>query len=504
MASVGFNRMPTNLRVPGFRAEVNSGVSYFAGNSKLLLLGQMLSSGTATANVPTQIQLNNIATLFGAGSMLVDMILNAALNNPLGEFWALPLADPSGSKAAGAITVSGTLTPGVAIVYICGIQIAVSVGSTDTPTTIATALAAAINAGYVNLQGASLKFPVVATSSLGVVTITANHVGVLGNNIELDNNLIGNEGPNAANIAITPMTSGTGIPTLTSGLAALGAAPFDMIACPWADTTTLNALQSFLADSGGRWDPMFDIYGTAFCVQFGTQSALTTLGTARNDDNVSIMGVLSSPTPPWVWASAIGAQAQLHKNLGATLTNAVEISRPMQTLQLLGVLPPASKANYWTDQERQTLYYDGISAFTVAPGGGVAIDRLITTYQLNAWGSPDTTWLDIDTRYQVAYALRYIKQQFTATYPRSALAADNPAANQGVATPTDVKASFIHWYTSLCQAGVMQNPTQFAGAIIVNWDADPNRLDAYLPFQPVNQLRVMAVNATTFLNPQGL
>ena len=255
MGSVAFNRMPTNLRVPGFRAEVNSGVSYFEGNSKLLLIGQTLAAGSATANVPLLIQLDNITSLFGQGSMLVDMILNAALNNPTGEIWALPLADPSGSKAVGTFTISGTLTIGLVTVYICGIPITVSVGASDTPTTIATALVAAINAGYPTLQGGTLLFPVVATSSAGVVTLTARHIGVLGNNIELDNNLIGNEGPNAANVAVGAMTGGTGTPLLTSGLAALGDTPFDMIACPYWDTTTLNTLQSFLAELGRPLGP---------------------------------------------------------------------------------------------------------------------------------------------------------------------------------------------------------------------------------------------------------
>ena len=248
---------------------------------------------------------------------------------------------------------------------------------------------------------------------------------------------------------------------------------------------------------------MYDIYGSAFSVAFGSLSTLATLGTGRNDPNMFIMGVLSSPTPPWIWVAAIAAQVQLHKNLGSTLTSAAEISRPMQTLQLLGVLPPGSKGNYWTTQERQTLYFDGISCFTVAPGGAVTIDRLISTYQDNAWGQPDTTWLDVETQFQVAYTLRYMKDLFTQTYPRSALTSANPAANQGVTTPSDVKGSFIAWYTALCNASVMQNPEQFAQNIVVSWNSDPNRLDVYLPLQPVNQLRVLAVNATTFINPQG-
>src|SRR5262249_27305302 len=158
----------------------------------------------------------------------------------------------------------------------------------------------------------------------------------------------------------------------------------------------------------------------------GNLSAQSTLGNSRNDPHVSIMGFQSSPTPPWVWVAAITAQVQLHKNLGADLTQAGEISRPMQTLVLLDVKPPKLRSQWWTTSDRQTLYYDGISAFHVRPDGQVAIDRLITTYQLNAWGVGDSTFLDIETMYQTAYTLRFLKHVITQVYPRSALVPDNP------------------------------------------------------------------------------
>src|SRR5579885_204981 len=464
--------MPTQTRVPFFYAEVNAGLSYFAGNSKHLIIGQKLSAGSAAANVPVIVQTSNIEALFGVGSMLVDQIYTAKVNNPVGEIWALPLADPAGASATGQIALSGTPTPGTLVVYIAGQKIAIAVTAAD---------------GTV-------------TPPATTVVVTARHAGLQHNRVAIDKDLVGDEGPNAALIAITGMAGGTGTPSLTAGLAACGSTEFDMISLPYADTTSLNSLRDFLADTGGRWDPTVDLYGGAFTVNFGNLSAQSTLGAGRNDPHMSIMGVQSSPTPPWVWAAAIGAQVQLHKNLGADLAQAGEISRPMQTLILLGVKPPKLVSQYWAQSDRNTLYYDGISAFYVTRDGQVAIDRLITTYQTNAWGVIDSTWLDIETLYQTAYALRYFKLIITQSYPRSALVPDNPGALQGFVTPSDIKATLAHAYSALVKAGVMKNAQLFADSLVVEQAADPNRVNAYLPLDVVNQLRIFAANATTFLN----
>lgn len=495
---VAFNRIPSGIRVPLFYAEVNSGQSYFAGNSKLLLIGQKLAAGSATADTPVQVSSDNVATLFGNGSMLADMIRIARRNNPLGEIWALPLAD-TGVAQTWTVTISGTLTAGILVLYIAGQRIAVSVTAADTVTTAAAALVSAINTGFRSIDGSWYLHPVTAANAAGVITLTARHQGLVTASVGVEKDRIGDEGPNAANIAIATGTAGSGTPTLTSGLAALGATEFDMIAMPYADATSLNAIRDFLSDTGGRWDPMQGLYGGCFAASTGNLSAQTTLGAGRNDPNMHIMGYQGSPSPTWAWAAALGAQAQLHKNLGAPLSEAVEISRPMHTLELAGIFAPKDISKQWSTSDRQSLYYAGISGYVVSPDGRVLIDRVVSTYRTNASGVSDTTWLDVETRYQTAYALRYLESIVTQTYARVALAADNPGNVQGLATPTDIKSTIIHAYQALVNAGVMKNRQVFADNLIVEQSSDPNRVNAYLPLDVVNQLRIFAANATTFV-----
>ena len=495
---VAFNRIPSGIRVPLFYAEVNSGQSYFAGNSRLLLIGQKLAAGTAAADTPVQVQTDNIATLFGNGSMLQDMIRVARRNNPMGEIWALPLAD-TGAAQTWTVTLSGTLTPGLIVLYIAGQRIAISVTSADTLTTAATALVAAINAGYRWIDGSTYLHPVSAANVAGVITLTSRHQGLVGATVAIEKDRIGDEGANVSNIAIASGTAGSGTPTLTTGLAALGSSEFDMIAMPYADATSLNAVRDFLSDNGGRWDPTQGLYGACFTALSGNLAAQTTLGAARNDPNMHIMGVNGSPSPVWAWAAALGAQIQLHKNLGAPLSEAVEISRPMHTLELVGIYPPKDISKQWSLSDRQSLYYNGISGYVVAPDGRVLIDRVVSTYRTNASGASDTTWLDVETRYQTAYALRYLKSIVTQTYARVALAYDNPGNIQGLVTPTDIKSTIIHAYQALVNAGVMKDRQEFADNLIVEQASDPNRVNAYLPLEVVNQLRIFAANATTYV-----
>ena len=108
MAGVLFDNIPGNIRVPFFKAEFRPGGTPYQSNARLLLVGQKLASGAATANVPVLVTDNAVGALFGEYSMLADMVRSARANAPVQEIWALPLDDAAaGVKATGKITVSG-------------------------------------------------------------------------------------------------------------------------------------------------------------------------------------------------------------------------------------------------------------------------------------------------------------------------------------------------------------------------------------------------------------
>ena len=99
--AVPFENIPGDLQVPFFYAEINSGGTPYAGRSVLLLVGQKLTAGTATADVPygPVSSVEVMRALTGAGSMLVGMYVAARLNAPFKQIWILPLADPTGAAS---------------------------------------------------------------------------------------------------------------------------------------------------------------------------------------------------------------------------------------------------------------------------------------------------------------------------------------------------------------------------------------------------------------------
>jgi phage tail sheath gpL-like len=294
---VQFNSIPANLCVPLFYAEINAGQSPYSGPSRLLLIGQKLAAGSAVLNTPIRLD-GNEEGLLGAGSMLAEMAIWARQNHPSGQIWMLPIDDPSGVNQTFTVTVASGIAgkTGTAVLYVACERIEVTVAPTDEEADVAANLAVTIR---------PLSFPVTASVATNVVTLTARHKGTLGAKISIEKNLVGDEGPLQQYLTIASGTAGTGVPALGTALAALGDQEYDWIAAPYADTTSLDTIKDFLGATSGRWSPMQQLYGHDVTALFDTMSNLAAAGAARNDPNVSIMGVANSPSPPWRWAAAV-------------------------------------------------------------------------------------------------------------------------------------------------------------------------------------------------------
>lgn len=491
-----FDNIPQNIRVPFFYGEFRPGGTPYSSQTRLLLVGQMLASGNAIANEPVLVTDTAVDAMFGVGSMLSGMYRTARLNAPAHEIWALPLADAgAGVAATGKLAIAApdisqaqTLT-----VYIAGVRIRIPVLTTDDETTIATALAAAINA--------LPQLPVVATvtgEDNDEVTLTARHKGALGNDIMIDCGTITEDGLLARElITITAMASGGGDPDLSTPFAALGDQEYDWIASPYGSTDALGDASDLLNDINGRWSWAKQLYGHYICAHTGSVGDLSTLGNGRNDQHASIFPCRKFRSPPWLVAAAVGARAARH--LSAPGSSA-ELSRPLQTLILAGIKGPLAQGDILKLSEKQTLLYDGISTYFVDRAGNVCIERLITTYQYNAWGDADATYLDVNTMAQSMYGIRHLRAKITSTHGRKALARTNPSRNPGVVTPNDVRDTLVHGYRELVDLGVFEDVDLFARDLVVEIDqTDANRINASLPLDHVNQLRILAVAAVNHM-----
>ena len=486
--SIAFNQIPGNLRVPFMRFEVNAGSSPYQSNQRLVIMGQKLASGVAPADTPRLISaLEDVQ--FGYGSQLAGMYKIARANAPFQEIWCIPLADATGAtKATSTITVSNTLVPvaaaGSIVVYVGGIRVTLPIDPTLSAALIATELAAAINA--------CPAMQVVATAVTNVVTLTATNAGTLGNGLGVLTRMYQDDGPLSDQIlTLTAMTGGAGDPSITNAITNMGEQLWDWIVMPYCTTALLNQMQTWL---NGRWGPMSQTYGHLISAMDGTLGTVQAFLTLRNNMHETIMPMLNNPQGSHMLAAAVGAQCAQH------LQDAPELSRPLQTIALTGILPPKALGDRFSVLQRQTLYFTGGSGYTVDKDQTVRLDRVLTTYQTNAYGQPDMSWLDINTIAQITYGIRYIWDYLTETYPRCALVDSNPNNLQDFVTVDILRQAYIHAYTGLVADGVFENADTFAELLVLERNAnDPNRVDAYVPTDAVNQLRILANNVTSYL-----
>lgn len=484
---VSFNTIPSNIRVPLFYAEMdNSAASSFSQAKRALLIGQMLAPGNAVAGTPYLVSRTDDAKkLFGRGSILARMHETYRANDSFGEVWCIPVADAvAGVQATGSITVTGpAVAAGTIPLYIAGQLVSVAVALNDTATIIAAAIAAAVNA--------ALDLPVTATAALGVATLTCRWKGATGNDITVLDSFRGQAGgealPAGIALAYVAMATGATNPVLTPAITAMGDIEYDYVIQPYTDAASLDAIATEMNDTTGRWSYARQIYGHAYSALRGTLNALQTAGALRNDQHNTLSGIEADvPQPSWEYAAAYGAR-------NAVFLNA-DVARPTQTGELTGILP-ARPGKRFLLTERQTLLTNGIATSYVSVGK-VYVERAITTYQKNALGFADPSYLDSETMHQSAEVIRRMRSIITSKYARHKLAADGTrfGPGQAIVTPKVIRGELIAEYSRMELDGLVEKANLFAKYLIVEIDANnPNRMNVLLPPDYVNQLRVFAV-----------
>lgn len=484
--TIPFASVPSNLRVPFVTAEFDSSraqqgpalLSYRA-----LIIGQKRTAGTGTANSLVKVtSADQVLTLAGRGSMLHRQAKAWFANNRFTETWVGILDDAgAGVAATGTITVTGPATAaGTISLYIAGELVQVAVASGDAATAIATAISAAINA--------NLDLPVTASPAAAVVTVTHRHKGEVGNDCDMRVNYQdGEKLPSGVSLAFVAMAAGATNPTLTTLLAALGDNWFHVWSHGYKDTTSLTAIE---AELSSRFGPTRMIDAVAITSATGTQGTLTTLGGARNSPHSVIVAQPGKNplTPPSEFAAAVAAVVAFNGN--------ADPARPLQTLALTGVRAPA-EVDRFTMAERNLCLYDGIATTKADVSGGVQLERVITTYQTNAAGADDTSYLDVTTMLTLMYLRYSFRSRILLRYPRHKLANDGTrfGAGQAVITPALGKAEAICWFRDMEELGLVENFDQFKTDLLVERSStDPNRLNFLLPPDLINMLVVSAAN----------
>lgn len=494
--AVSFQHIPSNIRVPLFYAEVSNELAgHLAMQQPALIIGPAIDAEPETLNQPVLLSSTAMGyELFGAGSVLADMINTYRQNDTFGELWAIAVDPGPGAVAAeGGLTIEGAATGGGAYpLYIGGDLYRIGVARGATAAAVVAALVETINQDPFALVSAEIgEASDTRADAAAVLELTAKQPGALGNEITLRvawrGLAAGEQEPPGLNTTINAMANGAGVPDLSLALEAMGDDVYDFCCIPWTDGATLDAVEQAMNDATGRWAWDRQIYGHFFAAKAGSLQTLQTFGRTRNDPHMTVHGYpASSPSPAWRRAAALTAEA-------ATSLR-IDPARPLQTLPLIGVLAP-DRRDKFTISHRQTLLFSGI-AVEDDIGGAVRINRCITTYQRNAWGQPDPSYLDVTTPFTLAYFIRFIRQRILQKFPRHKLADDGTAfgPGQAVVTPRIIKAEIVAAYLEMVEVGVVENVETFKALLIVERDAsDPNRVNVLASPDLVNQLRVLGM-----------
>jgi phage tail sheath gpL-like len=504
--------IPESWRLPLFWANVDGTQ---AGNlteaEPALLVGQMFTvakgasgAGTATLNVPIPVGSDALAqNLFGAGSMLERMVQEFFQCNTTQELWALPVAEPSaGTAATGNISFAGTsLTgSGVFTLYIAGQKVQITVQSTDTAPTIAANLVAAVNA--------LPEVPVIATleaTNSPEVIFTCKWKGLTGNDITLWVNYLGLYGgevtpaglvytlsnPLAGVAGVGNLAGGTGEPTFTTAIANIQTFIFDYVAMPFTDTASMASWNTeYGFSSGGRWNYTRQQYGMILNAYRDDYADMLEWGLTQNSPVMSTMAVdQASPSPVWEWSAAYCADAAL----GFT----DDPARPLQTLELTGILP-APMVDLFSQGELNALQNSGLAIQSTAPGGTPQILREQTQYQFNSYGQADTAFGLLTILATLQELLNRMRAAITTKYPRVKLVPDGTALGPGQAavTPSILAAELVSEFGQAEYDGLVSDLDDFKKNLIVEIDdQNPNRVNVLWPPQLAGQLRQFAVDA---------
>jgi len=487
--AVSFNNIPADVRVPLFYAEIdnsmaNSGASTF----RRLIVAQVNDTADSDeiGRLTLMARTSDARAIGGDGSMLAAMHARHREIDIVGELWCLPLklTDSNAAPAEGTITLTGTAsTSGTLSLYIGGQRVRVAVRAQTTAAAAATALSNSINA--------AIDLPVTAKAAGNAVTLTCKFSGELGNDITLILNRLGRANgemtPAGLSVMITPMTGGLGTPDMVEALAALGDEEFEFICQPWADIDTLDAWQTTMDDSAGRWSWAKQIYGHVYSAKRGTLGQLVATGTARNDPHMTVHGFETTvPQPVWEVASQYAARTAVFIS--------ADPARPTQTGEL-GSIDPAPASERFMLTESQSLLSKGIATANYS-GGAYRIQRAITTYQRNAYGQPDDSYLDSEPLHQSAYVVRFLRSRITSKYGRHKLANDGTSfgPGQAVVTPAVIRGELVAAYGELEREAIVENKELFQEYLIVERDSqNPNRINVLFPPDLVNQLRIFAL-----------
>jgi phage tail sheath gpL-like len=340
-----------------------------------------------------------------------------------------------------------------------------------------------------------MSLPFTATAATNVVTVTARHKGAYAGGLDIYVPVLDTVNAFAALFTFATTTPGAGVPDLSNIFAAMNDDPFEIIISAFGDATNLDRASSFLGEVSGRWSYIQQLYGHFFYPKTDTSTNLINFALARDTWHLTMIPRFTSggfAEPDYIWVSAMIARIAAWLGGGSN----GDVSRNQSGLIVEGLSAPRDR-QYWMDYAtRDAFLKNGASTWQASRSGDVTIDKIITQQQKTN-GAPDTTFRDIQTVFQLTYALKKFRADLAFEHSNKAIADSNPQNLAALTTVKDIKATLYHSYKQM--SGVLENSEQALLRMVVERDADnPNRVNMRLPLDVVNPLDILAGIATVY------
>lgn len=413
--TITFDEIAGDWLAPGTFLEVKANyrkVGVLPWPVKNLIISQKLGTGTLAAGQIAEItRPEEGIALFGLGSIGADMVAAFRKANKTQPLFVMALADAGGAvKATGTFTFAGNVPQPVVLRFRVGSrQVRITALPADTPTQLATKLAAAITADTANV--------VTATSAAAVVTCTARNGGEVGNDIDIRVDVAAQVIPAGLTIAVVAMANGAGNPLIQGALDLLPGAWFTDVSFPWNDVTNMQAFAAWAIE---RYQAMtrLDVHG--YVAKRATYGQAGTFGQLTNCPFLSTFSLKAVPSSAWNIAATMHGLSAFH------MTN--DPARQLRSLVLPGIMAP-DPADQYSQTEGELLLRAGVSLLECLPDGTVTVGRVITTYRTSSLGIADRAWLDImvpKTMSRIRYDWR---GYMSLLYPRAKLVEDDSDAS---------------------------------------------------------------------------
>lgn len=423
--------------------------------------------------------------LFGAGSPAALMFAAFKAKNTTTPLFVAPVAAATGTAATQTVTItangtggSPAQTTGVIQYRVDGKPPAQAVfAATDVASTIATNLAAAINA--------NVNLPVTATAGGATVTVTAKVVGARGNDLRGFAQVVSGSGVTTTNGSPANFTSGagsdlTGYNNTLAALAVNGQRYYYYICEAGFDNTDgyINTIpQAVQSTIDALALPAVGLRQRAIFGSNDTLAHTTAVATLINDPRLEAVWCKNLDLTPGelaaAWASAIMIEETVPLDAGGVNFDGFGGDPGSQPLWNVPA-PLSGDAPSATDI--QTAIISGITPLRVVAGGGTVVVKRVTTRYFTL-GGPGNSQQVLDLRItdsgKVTICDRFfddLSALISLRYPRMLIGNDpasgSPPPGPGVVTPSKVKNTCLEVIQTYASAGLVNGQATLAGLVV--------------------------------------